>query len=274
MAVLASVALFGAACSGGSGGAATGSEEDFCGRMEELMQREELDVTDNPAAAEKAAGEMRQLAQAAPPEVAGSLETFADVMDDLAALEAEGDDGGTGDGGTDEGGMEAFGEIMALMFDPEFIEAGTNLSEYLVEQCGFDPETVDQQFGTAGGFGDGTDPEGEPGAGFETEFGDDFGSEGEISLDDVDAVEQAHSEESWSSKVVSTLVSASSVEIMGRGPDDEYIDSEPMSEAEALQACEALRDAFAGEHPDLEVRVGNGETTLVEGTATDSCAAV
>lgn len=246
----------------GSGGTAEGdvaSAEDFCTRMRTLMERGPMDTSDDPEAAAEAASQIRELADGAPPEVAGALGTFADLMDEIAALETDGD----------AEGMDQFGEVMALMFDPEVIQAGAELSDYLVTECGFDPEEVDQQFGSGGATTDldgvdggvSSDPEG-------------IRSSGEISLEDLEAVEEANSGESWSPKIVSSLVSGTSVQWMGRGEGDEMLDAEPLTTEEAVAACEALRAAFAGEHPDLEVAVGNGDTALVEGSAATPCAAV
>lgn len=174
--------------------------------------------------------------------------------------------------------MESFGQVMALMFDPEVIEAGKVVEKYAVHECGFDPKAASERFGAS------TEDSGAPadpdGLEFDPTDPDDSGSadfrsSGEISLDDLDEVKGSHSGETWSSKIVSTGIAGdTSIELYGKGPSDEYIGSEPLTVEESVAACEAMRDAFSSEVPELEVRVGNGDTVLVQGSASEACAPV
>jgi hypothetical protein len=223
---------------------------------------------DDPAEAAAAAEELRGLASSAPEPVADALTTFADLMDDLAELE-----------GSEEGDIESFGQVMALMFDPEIIEAGKVMEKYVVSECGFDPEEASERFGSSTEDSPGPEDSGEfdfdpaePDDGGST---DDIRTSGEISLEDLDDVKSSHSAETWSAKIVSSGISGDkSIELYGSGPDDEYIEREPLTVDESVAACEAMREAFGADQPELEVRVGNGDTVLVEGSASEACAPV
>ena len=109
-----------------------------------------MTLGDDPAEAAAAAEELRGLASSAPEAVADALTTFADLMDELAELE-----------GSDEDDMESFGRVMALMFDPEIIEAGQVMEKYAVSECGFDPEVASERFGSSTGDSSGSEDPGE-----------------------------------------------------------------------------------------------------------------
>lgn len=283
--VLGALALLVGACSSGDG-ESSGSDSaaqpdgasDFCAQLESASQEETLDAGDDPEAAAAAAEELRALATEAPEEVAGAITTLADVLDELAQLDQSG-----------EGDMEDFGRVMELMLDPEVIEAGAVLEQYAVAECGFDPEEASERFGSGSddsgdsGFDavPGEDPlaPGELDAGGQGDMpGDDIRSNGEISLDDLEALRESHADESWSAKIVSSSTSSisqgASIGMYGKGPDDEYIEREPLTTEESVAACEAVVEAFAAENPGLEVRVGNGDTDLVVGGASADCAPV
>lgn len=273
LAVLVSFALSASGCGSADGGsadegAADGVADGFCTRLEAASGEDTPLVEDDPAETAAAAEELRDLASRAPEEVAGAITTFADLLDQMAELDQAG-----------EGDTESFGEAMALMFDPEIIEAGKVLEEYAVSECGFDPGDASARFGSS--TEDSGGPEGPggleldpttPDAGGAT---DDVRSAGEISLEDLDEVKADHSDESWSAKIVSSTISGdSSIELYGKGPKDELIELEPLTAHEAVDACEALRDAFSEKQPELEVQVGNAGTVLAEGTASEACAPV
>lgn len=252
----------GAAGGGGGGG------DDFCAQLEAASEEDTMMLGDDPAEAAAAAEELRELASSAPGAVADALTTFADLMDELAELE-----------GSDEGDMESFGRVMALMFDPEIIEAGQVMEKYAVSECGFDPEEASERFGSStedsSGPGDSGEFDFDPAEPDDGASTDDIRTSGEISLEDLDDVKSSHSAESWSEKIVSSGISGdNSIELYGKGPDDEYIERKPLTVGESVAACEAMREAFSAEQPELEVRVGNGDTVLVEGSASEVCVPV
>jgi hypothetical protein len=273
-AVLIAAVLFGLTASGcgsgdkGSAGGGDNGGDDFCAQLEAASEEDTMTIGDDPAEAAAAAEELRELASSAPEAVAGALGTFADLMDEMAELD-----------GSDEGDMEDFGRVMALMFDPEIIEAAKTLEKYAVSECGFDPEEASERFGNSTGDSPGSEDSGE--FEFEPSDPDDGGStddirtSGEISLEDLDDVKSSHSGEAWSEKIVSSGISGDrSIELYGVGPDDQYIEREPLTVDESVAACEAMRDAFSSEQPELEVRVGNGDTVLAQGSASEACAPV
>lgn len=263
-----------------------GGGDDFCSRLEAASDKASVGDDDDPDDAARAAEELRALASRAPGEVADALETFAGLIDELAALEDPVDtstDAAPDDSdNSDDASMEDFGRIMELIFDPEVIEAGKVIEDYAVDECGFDPEEAEERFGVGDtpdmtdttdmddGFG-ATDPPGDP----EAADSDEIRNSGDISLQDLDDVAAAHPEESWSAKIVSSGISGErSIQLFGRGPEDEYIEREPLTVEESLAACEAMREAFFEDRPELEVSVGNGDEVLVTGSASQACAPV
>lgn len=251
-----------------SGGSSV-SGEDFCARLE-AMSADEVEVDEDPEAAREAAEQLRELADTAPPEVADAMAVFAELVDRMAGM----DDMDDMDDLDDEAGMEAFGEIMMLMFDPEVIEAAATLEDYLVEECGLDPAEAEGLFGTDGLDGGGTSepdvsiPEGDEQ--FPDTGGAGTGSGGDatdISLDDMDALEEANASASWTQKSVSTGIANDqyiTLSSLGSGEDTFTAD-------EALEACEAVRLAFQDRQPELQVEVLNGETVVATGSAGVAC---
>lgn len=281
--VMAGLVMLIAGCSsgeeGGTGHPADGGTDEFCSRFESATEDEALASSDDPEAAAAAADEVRELASEAPEEITGALGAIADMLDEVAEMERSSDAG--------EGGLEDFGRIMELMFDPDLIAATKTLEKYAVSQCGFDPDEASERFGM--GIDDGEDADGrwdfemsepdpadpEESQDPEAADPDEIRTSGDISLEDLDEVKAAHSDESWSAKIVSSGISGNQyIQLFGKGPDDEYIEREPLSIDESLAACEAMRDAFGGEQPDLEVSVGNGDEVLVTGTVSEACAPV
>jgi hypothetical protein len=118
-----------AACGGGSsdGGSSAGnSTEGFC----EVVRTTEL--ADEPTVAE-----MRALADQAPDSIRGDLDTLVNALEVLS--------------GVDENDPEAFGKAFAIVFSPEFVEAGERLEAFGVDECGLEP--------TTDGFSDSGEPD-------------------------------------------------------------------------------------------------------------------
>ena len=150
--VLGAAALVLGACGGGDSNAL--SDEEFCAELEALEEADANGEGSDELDAE-ALAQLRDLADRAPNEdIEAALTTLGDIAEDME--------------GFDEDDPDAFGEVMALMFDPEVISAGETLDTYLTETCGF--EDVDSgmgasdPFGEEGGGDDGSDAGADDGA--------------------------------------------------------------------------------------------------------------
>ncbi len=260
-----SLPLVGCSSDGGSA-----SSEEFCDELKSMAESP-ADATSDPEELRAMSDRIDELAASAPEAIASEFELFAGVFDELASLE----EASSSEGDLDD--LEGFGAVMELMFDPEFLAASAKLSEYAVDECGFDPEQADATFG-----GDGADitldesGNGEPDTGDAEGAGDSLGgSDDGISLDDLDEVKSDPANADWAELIVSSTVwGDAQVGMHGVGPDDEYIDSPPLTEEQAISACEAVIAAFGSDHPELEVVTGNGETDLVSGSVETGCAPV
>jgi len=249
---------------------------DLCESIRAFASLSDGTVDDDPDAARRAAEEFRALAASAPPDVRGSFEVFADLMDRIADVteeaEAAADDGDMG---------AAFGvmaEIMALMFDEEVMEAGVEVSAYILETCGFDPADGDLFGGTGSPDTDldlGDDFDFDPDLDFDFDegpggtggFGPSDDDPASIRLDDVEVVEEAHRGSAWVEIGYATSISNGYwVQLVGSGADSGF------SEADALAACDALRSAFAERQPELVVEILNDDVVVARGTAAEPCA--
>jgi hypothetical protein len=236
----------------------SGSDAELCEAILGLSEQQDVSLDDGPEAAREAAEQVRELAAAAPAEVGDALEVFADLFEQMASLEDEGD-----------GGLDAFGEILGQMMDPEVIAASETLTDYMVQECGADPLDDGQGFGldpfaegegSSDGFDDsGADPE--------------QGDPSDISLDDLDAIKEAHDGASWVDKLFSTSIGNNRSVQLGAPDDDDDFGAESLSTTEAVEACEAVRIALEDRQPDLTVEVTNGETTVASGAAGVPCTA-
>jgi hypothetical protein len=227
------------------GGSSTGAggDEEYCAALERLAaDGTDVDLTEDP---EAALAEVRSLAEAAPPELAADFETFLGTIEQLAEIPA--DDTGA-----------ALGELFEAMLDPEFMAAQERIDDYSSDECGIDFDDL----GTAGDMDDLGDPgDDELGAGG---MGEDDPTD--ISLEDIDAIEEANDGTAWEEKLSSTVISMGADVQLGSGPDAFTVD-------EALAMCEAMLPALSAKNPDVTIAVANGETTIVD-TSSGTCAAV
>lgn len=224
------------------GGAGTG-DEDYCAALERLASDgTDVDLTEDPDAA---LAEVRSLADTAPPELEADFEVFVATIERLASIPA--DDSG-----------EALGELFEVMLDPEFMAAQERIDDYSGDECGIDFDDL----GTGSDL-DGLD-DAEPGD-------DDLGSGMEddptdISLEDIDAIEEANDGTAWEEKLSSTVISMGADVQLGSGPDAFTVD-------EALEMCTIMLDTLSAKNADVTVSVSNGETVIVD-TSGGSCAEV
>lgn len=229
----------------------------FCAKVGELdaMRGPPIDSSEDPEAAAEAEALFDDLVASAPEELRGHLEVLADLWDEFDSLEDSA--GGSADP------EEAMGDAFAMVFDPEVIAAGLAIEEFLVEQCGMDPSSTS-------GLGM-DDPMGMPEEGF-----DDGGTTGgeddpaDISLEDLEAVEESNASASWVDKVVArSVLNEISVQLIASGGGE---GGEPFTAEEGMAACEAVRAALGPSHPGLEIEVLNGDAMVASGTAESACA--
>ncbi|MCD9624355.1 hypothetical protein [Rhabdothermincola salaria] len=143
---VSTLSLLLAACGGGDDG--TLSDEEFCAELEALEEADAAGEGSDELDAE-ALAQLRDLADRAPnEEVSSALETLGNIAEDMEGL--------------DEDDPDAFGEVMALMFNPEVISAGETLDTYLTETCGFEDDAFEMvESDTDEPVGD-ADPDGDP----------------------------------------------------------------------------------------------------------------
>jgi len=267
MVLLVLPALLAAGC-GSSGSEATAEsddrgEGDFCAQMLEMAATTDAAADDDPEAAREGAAQIRKLAASAPSEVSEALEVFAVMLDQFAEAGSSGDD------------LDALSEMMELVFSPEVLTAAQTLSDYMIEECGMDPAEAAEQFGVGGMSGepDVSIPEGDD------QFPDvDDGVQeptdpSDISLDDMDAIKDAHEGEVWGEKIFSTSISNDKAISLGAAATEEEFGDGPLTVEEAVQACEAVRTALEGRQPQLTIEILNGEAVVAQGGAGVPCTA-
>lgn len=193
------------------------ADTEFCRRAAQLEQSEEgVDPLEDP---EGALAQVTSAAEVAPEELRDDFEVFLDTFEQLSAEPTEDD-------------PSALAGLFEVFMAPEFLDAQANITDYVEQECGFD----------VGSVADGADDvEG--------------GADGEVSLEEVEAVEDANESESWADKVSSTVIDGGADVQLGSGP-------EPFTQDEALRLCTAMLDALSSDHPDVEITVTNGTETV------------
>lgn len=128
------------ACGGGGSAGAGGSDGAFCAKLREL---EAMPESDDPAEALK---QLAELAKVAPnDEVREAMAALQPIVEKITSLDTDNED--------------AFGELMALFFDPDVIKAGEVLDKYSVDVCGLEPSdsSTEDSGDDTSGTGDGGD---------------------------------------------------------------------------------------------------------------------
>jgi hypothetical protein len=210
------------------------SSDEFCQALQDF------DVAD-PTAEDPslAADQLRKLGAAAPADLQDDFETLAAAFEKLSGL--------------DQNSPEAMGAAFEVFFDPAVLMAGENIEAYASEECGFelDPNPTDGEL-----------PETEPG------FDSDEGAAGDISLDDLDLVEESATAAgaTWPEKITSTsIINDTDVTLTA---DDAAL----LTRAEGLAACEAVRAALVPKNPQVVVTIQSGTTTVASAPANQPCA--
>jgi len=222
----------------------------FCAFAEE--QNVLADDVDDPADdPDEVLENLQQWQAMAPAEVAGDITIVADAFEALAEF--------------DENDPEGFGAAFALMIDPRFLGAVENIENFLVDECGFDPEDFEDD--TDGFEFDGDmDSDFDFDGGFEWDGEIDFGADGDmVELDDLsDWLEANHADDSWLELVVSRFSVPGVIALSGEFDMDE-----------ALAACDAVSTYLDERDIDAQVEIdgGDGDDLMVD-TSTGSCAPV
>lgn len=203
--------------------------EGFCG----LLGDDDIDLDPTTDEGQATMDEIRGVA---PAELQDSIEFIFDTFSEFEDL--------------DEDDPDAFAEVMALTFDPEFLAAIGELETYGVDECGFEPGFMDDDAGDFDDMDDadpGTDDEEDPG-----------------SLDALQAwIDDNHADAAWADAVMSWGMFNGSVSLGGDlGADD------------ALEACEAVADWMTSIDAveDIEITDTAGEV-LAEGSDGECVAA-
>lgn len=207
------------ACGGGSGGAG-GSEKEFCDKLREL---ESMPETDDPAVAFR---QLADLADKAPNnEIRSAMAALEPLIEKIGSIDPNSED--------------AFGEIFALMFDPDVIKAGEVLDSYSKDVCGIEPDD---------GFID-------TGGDYDAEDGADGGSSSGTVFDDLEAgdIGDAVSDE-LSMSSPDTVYSGAS---MSSGADSTIIQLDLTGERgyDADQICGFVLDFVAENSTDTAIEV-------------------
>lgn len=234
--------------------------EAFCAKAVELGQTADATGTEDPG---QMAAQFDELLAVAPEEVREDLEVLRDAVDSMSEL------------GTSDAPMspdEALEDMFSTVMSPEVMTAALELEAFMAEHCGID-------MSGGGGFGIDDAPGSDPGAGdpggttVPAEGGDPSTAGTDIGLDDLDAIEEAHLGEAWVDKVYSTsIVNDREIQLIASDGEDGF--GEPLTEKEAIDACEAVRTTLEGRQPALSVEVLNGATVVVRGAAGVPCAPV
>lgn len=256
------LALLTAAC--GDDGGDQASAEDFCAELEAQEANQDLDL-DNPE--DLAAFE--ELIDEAPDEVRPALEEFRDLAGEFEDLEESDPE-------------EAFGALFALFADADFLRALQDLSIFMADECGLEVEGIDEireldpddPASLFEGFeagpeepadgADGADPADPDGSGA------DGGDDEPTGTDQLSAyIEENHADEAWTDLVVSRAIGS-----FGDSADITVsldTQSGPVSDADAVAACQAVADWATGTYSgDVTVTITGSGGDELAGTDGDA----
>ncbi len=235
--------------------------EAFCAKAAELGQTANATDAEDPG---EMSAQYDELLAVAPEQVREDLEVLRDAVDSMSELDAS---------GAPLSPDEALEEMFSAVMSPELMTAALNLEAFMAEHCGIDMSSngglgLDDALGSDPGG----DPSGDdPGGGTTVPGGDPSAGGTDIGLEDLDAIEEAHTGEAWVDKVYSTsIVNDQDIQLIGSDGSDGF--GEPLTEQEAIDACEAVRTALEVRQPALSVEVLNGATVVARGAAGVPCA--
>jgi hypothetical protein len=211
------LALLLAACGGDDGGSAA-SDEEFCAELAALEEADAGSDGSDELDAE-ALSQLQDLADRAPDEeLRTAIETLGDIAEQMSDL--------------DEDDPEAFGQVMALMFDPEVISAGETLDTYMVDVCGMDPDETSGEI-------TGEDASGDDGSGDDTDA-DDSVSDGSVST--FDALDSSGLNDGFEGVLDDLDVDSQgrSVGVSGGAEVTVVFDAAGVADADPVEVCEGV----------------------------------
>jgi len=226
----------------GSAESGGGSDPDseYCTAVRALQGPDAADL-DDPAAAIAA---LAALGDVAPEELKSSFEVLSGVVEDLAGMDPDDPD--------------YIGRALESVMDPSVQEAADHIDDVTAEMCGLDLSELDEPGTTDDTLSDDTLPDDtlpEPGA-----------AAGDIDLEHIDRIKDEHQGSSWVEKLSTTSIMNDTAVSLSADASD------PITPAEAMEACQVLRSALVSINPDVTVSVTNGETAVVQAPAGGVCA--
>lgn len=216
------LALLLAACGGDDGGSAA-SDEEFCAELAALEEADAGGDGSDELDAE-ALAQLQDLADRAPNEdLRTAIETLGDIAEQMSDL--------------DEDDPEAFGQVMALMFDPEVISAGETLDTYMVDVCGMDPDD------TGGGItGDDASDDGGSGDDTDADDTDADDSASDTSVSTFDALDSSELNDGFEGVLDGLDVDSQgrSVGVSGGAEVTVVFDAAGVADADPVEVCEGV----------------------------------
>ena len=218
----------------------TDPDGEYCTAVTALQGPDAADL-DDPAASIEA---LAALGEVAPAELRPSFEVLSDVVEELSTLDPD--------------DPEYITRALELVMDPSVQEAADHIDDVTAEMCGFDLSELDEPGTTDDTLSDDTLPDDtlpEPGA-----------AAGDIDLEHIDRIKDEHQGSSWVEKLSTTSIMNDTAVSLSADASD------PITPAEAMEACQVVRSALVSINPDVTVSITNGETAVVQAPAGGACA--
>lgn len=226
-------------------------DSEYCTAVGALQGPDAADL-DDPAAAIAA---LAALGDVAPEELKSSFEVLSGVVEDLAGMDPDDPD--------------YIGRALEAVMDPSVQEAADHIDDVTAEMCGLDlSEDLDDPGSSDDAFPDDAFPD-DPFADDtlpDVSIPDPGSAAGDIDLEHVDRIKDEHEGSTWVAKLRSTSILNDTAVSLSADSSD------PVTPAEAIEACEAVRSALVGINPDVTVAISNGDTTVAESPAGGVCA--
>lgn len=218
----------------------TDPDGEYCTAVTALQGPDAADL-DDPAASIEA---LAALGEVAPAELRPSFEVLSDVVEELSTLDPD--------------DPEYITRALELVMDPSVQEAADHIDDVTAEMCGLDLSELDEPGTTDDTLSDDTLPDDtlpEPGA-----------AAGDIDLEHIDRIKDEHQGSSWVEKLSTTSIMNDTAVSLSADASD------PITPAEAMEACQVVRSALVSINPDVTVSITNGETAVVQAPAGGACA--
>lgn len=213
----------------------TDPDSEYCTAVTALQGPGAADL-DDPAASIEA---LAALGEVAPAELRSSFEVLSDVVEELSTLDPD--------------DPEYITRALELIMDPSVQEAADHIDDVTAEMCGLDLSELDEPGTTDDTIPDVSIPE--PGA-----------AAGDIDLEHIDRIKDEHRGSSWVEKLSTTSIMNDTAVSLSADASD------PITPAEAMEACQVVRSALVSINPDVTVSITNGETAVVQAPAGGACA--